>query len=99
MTDEATARLRYSNVAIFLHWAIALLILFNLLTGFLHDIVPRAVFAFHISSGVTILVLTVIRIGWRLTHWGPTPIRPPTRPGCPTSGNGWTRRSAKARCS
>jgi len=71
MTDEATARLRYSNVAIFLHWAIALLILFNLLTGFLHDIVPRAVFAFHISSGVTILVLTVIRIVWRLTHWGP----------------------------
>lgn len=71
MTDEAAARLRYSNVAIFLHWAIALLILFNLITGFLHDFIPRAVFAFHISSGVTILVLTLVRIGWRLTHRGP----------------------------
>jgi cytochrome b561 len=70
MTDQA-ARLRYTNVAIFLHWAIALLILFNLITGFFHDMIPRAVFAFHISSGVTILVLTVIRIIWRLTHWGP----------------------------
>lgn len=71
MMDEAAARLRYSNVAIFLHWAIALLILFNLITGFFHDLIPRAVFAFHISSGVTILVLTLIRIGWRLTHRAP----------------------------
>lgn len=71
MTDEAAARLRYSNVAIVLHWAIALLILFNLITGFFHDMIPRAVFAFHISSGVTILVLTLIRIVWRLTHRGP----------------------------
>jgi cytochrome b561 len=71
MTDDAAARLRYSNVAIFLHWAIALLVLFNLVTGFFHDLVPRAVFAFHISSGVTILALTLVRIVWRLTHWGP----------------------------
>ena len=69
--DDAAARLRYTNVAIFLHWAIALLVLFNLTTGLLHDVVPRAVFAFHISSGVTILVLTLIRIGWRLTHKPP----------------------------
>lgn len=71
MTNEAAARLRYTNVAIFLHWAIAILILFNLFTGFFHHAVPKAVFAFHISSGVTILALTVIRIIWRLTHRGP----------------------------
>jgi len=71
MTDEAVARLRYSNVAIFLHWTIALLILFNLVTGLFHDFVPRAVFAFHISSGVTILALTIIRIVWRVTHKPP----------------------------
>jgi cytochrome b561 len=70
MADEA-ARLRYSTGAIILHWTIALLILFNLCTGFLHDFVPKSVFAFHISSGITILTLTVIRIGWRLTHRPP----------------------------
>ena len=71
MADQAAARLRYSNVAIFLHWAMAVLILYNLFTGFLHDALPRAWFQFHVSSGVTILALTVIRIGWRLTHKPP----------------------------
>ena len=71
MADDAAARLRYTNVAIILHWTIALLILFNLFTGFFHDFVPKAVFAFHISSGVTILALTIVRIAWRLTHKPP----------------------------
>ena len=71
MADGAAARMRYSNVAIFLHWAIALLILYNLFTGFLHDALPRGWFRFHVSSGVTILTLTVIRIIWRLTHKAP----------------------------
>ena len=71
MADEATARLRYSKVAIILHWTIAILVLHNLVTGFFHDVLPRSWFQFHISSGVTILILTVIRIGWRLTHKPP----------------------------
>lgn len=71
MADEAAARLRYSNGAIILHWAIAVLILFNLCTGFFHHAMPKGIFAFHISSGVTILVLTIIRIVWRLTHRAP----------------------------
>ncbi len=71
MANDAASRMRYSNVAIFLHWAIAILILFNLFTGFFGESVPRAVFAFHISSGITILALTVIRIVWRLTHKPP----------------------------
>src|SRR5438067_1362981 len=71
MADEAAARLRYSKVAIILHWAIAVLILYNLFSGLLHDVLPKSVFQFHISSGITILTLTVIRIGWRLTHKPP----------------------------
>jgi len=71
MVNEATARLRYSKGAIILHWTIAILILHNLFTGFFHDALPRAWFQFHISSGVTILVLTLVRIGWRLTHKPP----------------------------
>lgn len=71
MANNVVGRIRYSTGAIILHWAIAILILFNLLTGFFNDAVPKAVFAFHISSGITILVLTVIRILWRLTHKPP----------------------------
>ena len=71
MADQAAARIRYSNGAIILHWAIAILVLHNLFTGFFHDSLPRAWFQFHVSSGVTILVLTVIRIIWRLTHKPP----------------------------
>ena len=71
MVDEAAARLRYSKGAIILHWAIAILILYNLTSGLLHDTLPKAVFQFHISSGITILALTVIRIIWRLTHRPP----------------------------
>jgi cytochrome b561 len=71
MADQATARMRYTNVAILLHWAIALLILFNLATGFFHEAIPKGIWAFHVSSGITILALTVIRIVWRLTHRPP----------------------------
>lgn len=62
---------RYSAVAIFLHWTIAALILFNLVTGLFHEDFPRAVMAIHISSGITILALSVVRVIWRLTHRAP----------------------------
>jgi len=71
MVDEAAARLRYSRGAIILHWAIAILVLYNLTTGLLRDTLPKAAFQFHVSSGITILVLTVLRIVWRLTHKPP----------------------------
>ena len=71
MVDEAAARLRYSRGAIILHWAIAILIIYNLTTGLLHDSLPKGAFQFHVSSGITILVLTVLRIIWRLTHKPP----------------------------
>ena len=66
---------RYTRVAIALHWAIAALILYNLLSGLGRGFLPRGFFAFHISSGLTILALTVIRIVWRLTH-KPPPLLP-----------------------
>lgn len=73
-TTDARPLSRYSTVAIILHWAIALLILFNLGTGFLRPFVPRGVWAFHVSSGITVLLLTAVRVVWRLTH------RPPPFP-------------------
>jgi cytochrome b561 len=67
----APSRRRYTHVAIALHWAIAALILFNLVTGFFHDSFPRGTMAIHISSGMTILALSLVRIVWRLTHRPP----------------------------
>ena len=69
------ARTRYTRVAIALHWAIAALIAYNLISGLLGEFLPRWFFAFHISSGLTILALTLVRIGWRLTH-RPPPMLP-----------------------
>jgi cytochrome b561 len=71
-----SAEQRYTKVAIALHWAIAVLILYNLASGLLKPVLPRPFFIFHVSSGITILVLTVARIGWRLTHRPPPPLLP-----------------------
>jgi len=73
MRTVATPR-RYTLVAIVLHWLIAAMILFNLATGFFHQSVPRVAMAIHISSGITILILSVVRVIWRLTH-RPPPFR------------------------
>ena len=66
---------RYSHIAMLLHWAIAALIAYNLVSGLLGEFLPKGFFAFHISSGLTILALTLVRIGWRLTH-KPPPLLP-----------------------
>ena len=76
--DHRRATQRYTRVAIALHWAIAALILYNLLSGLGRGFLPRGFFQFHISSGLTILALTVIRIVWRLTH-KPPPLLPMKR--------------------
>lgn len=64
-------RSRYSNVAMILHWLIAAMILYNLASGLMRPYLPRGFFVFHISSGITILVLSVLRVVWRLTHKPP----------------------------
>ena len=65
---------RYTKVAIALHWAIALLIIGNIAGGLymvgldFGDPVKFQIYQLHKSSGLTILVLSIVRIGWRLTH-------------------------------
>lgn len=76
-------RSRYSTVAILLHWGMALLILTNLVIGFFHDAIGGM--RIHKAIGLTLLVLAVFRIVWRLTH------RPPPLPaGIPA----WQRRTS-----
>ena len=71
---------RYTAVARALHWAIALLILLNLVSGFAHEALPKdwAVMPVHKSIGLTVLALTLARIGWRFTH--PAPPLPAAMP-------------------
>lgn len=80
---------RYSRVAILLHWAIAALIIANLVVGFfmegLTGTLRTNVVAFHLSSGYTVLGLTVLRVLWRLTH---------TPPPHPASMKPWERHAA-----
>jgi len=76
---RAPSQQRYTHVAIVLHWTIAALILFNLATGFFHHDVPRVAMTIHISSGITILILSVARVAWRLTH-RPPPFLPGMKP-------------------
>ena len=73
--NELPVQRRYTRVAITLHWAIAALIFYNLASGLLRDFLPRGFFTFHISSGLTILALSLFRIVWRLTH-KPPPMLP-----------------------
>lgn len=71
MLDKSVER--YSRVAILLHWVIAAALAVTLAIGFgmPGDASGFALFQFHKSLGITILALTVVRIGWRLTHKAP----------------------------
>jgi cytochrome b561 len=67
-----TDRLQYGTTAKVLHWLIVALLVAQYLVGWLmpdiHRGPPGAPMIFHISVGMTILVLIVIRFAWRLTH-------------------------------
>lgn len=70
---------RYTTVAIILHWLIAAAIIFQIILGWRMGDGPKgpttyAIFQLHKSIGITILLLSLGRLAWRLTH------RPPPHP-------------------
>ncbi|MFT4077585.1 MAG: cytochrome b [Asticcacaulis sp.] len=69
------ADVRYTRIAVILHWLIAALIIFNLSLGLimegLHGPVRGFWIPLHMSIGMTVLILTLARICWRLTHRPP----------------------------
>ncbi|TPG56265.1 cytochrome b [Sphingomonas glacialis] len=91
MARSAIVRIdRYSRGAIWFHWIIAALIAVNLTIGLLHESLLDGVagaIPLHQSIGLTVLALTLARIGWRLTH------RPPRLPASLPS---WERAAARA---
>lgn len=62
---------RYTRVAILLHWTIAALIVLNLAIGLLHDSVFKGWIPAHKAIGMVVLLLSIVRLGWRLTHPAP----------------------------
>lgn len=64
---------RYAGIAVALHWLIALAILFQIMLGWRMDdhansAVTYLVFQLHKSIGITILLLSLARLGWRLAN-------------------------------
>jgi cytochrome b561 len=71
---------RWGSVAQFLHWLIVALIITQVVlalsAGRLHGMAKLAMLARHKSVGITILMLAVVRLVWRLVN--PTPPLPST---------------------
>lgn len=76
----------YTRVARWLHWGIGILIIGNLIGGRARDFAPQIIMPLHKSTGLLILVLSLARLAWRLTH------RPPAYPA---DMAGWERTFAR----
>ena len=67
-----TDRLQYGTTAKVFHWLIVALLLVQYLIGWLmpdiHRGPPGVPMIFHISFGILILMLIVLRFAWRLAH-------------------------------
>ncbi|MDQ1153358.1 cytochrome b [Brevundimonas sp. SORGH_AS_0993] len=65
-------RNRYSTVSLLMHWGIALAVLIQILLITAHENTEGPMSSefvmLHKSLGLTILVLTLARIGWRMAH-------------------------------
>jgi len=73
---------RYNKVSISLHWLIALLIFFNFALGLYMADLPLSPlklqrYSWHKWAGVTVFVLLLIRLLWRITHKPPAPLPMP----------------------
>jgi cytochrome b561 len=68
-----TDRLQYGTTAKVFHWLIVALLLVQYPIGWFmpdlhHGMKPGAAMTFHISFGIVILMLIVMRFAWRLMH-------------------------------
>ncbi|MGB7655287.1 MAG: cytochrome b [Novosphingobium sp.] len=75
MDSTNTSAARYSRGAIVLHWLIAVLIVLNIAAAFVSEEMSKddraTVMANHKAIGIIVLLLTVLRIVWRLMHRPP----------------------------
>jgi cytochrome b561 len=78
MKPVSTDQERYSLVAIVMHWLIALLFLSMIVAGYTMTSLSEddlnlkfSLYQWHKSFGITILLLTLLRLGWRLSNSPP----------------------------
>ncbi len=68
----AEPRNRYSTVSLAFHWGLALLVLIQVLLITAHDAIDgpmsRELVQIHKALGLSVLVLTLARIGWRMAN-------------------------------
>lgn len=66
----AEPRNRYSTVSLILHWLIAALVVTQVALVAGHEAIEgdRALLNLHKSVGLSILVLTLVRLGWRIAN-------------------------------
>lgn len=81
----------YTRTAVVLHWAVAALIVIGFVMGqVMTDLamspLKLRLYSWHKWLGITVLMLVVLRLIWRLTH------RPPAPPPMPA----WQRKAARA---
>ncbi|PIB94525.1 YceI family protein [Caulobacter sp. FWC2] len=72
----AASRTRYTTVAIVIHWLIAAALIFQIILGWRMGDGPKgpttyALFQLHKSIGITILLLSLARLAWRLFNKPP----------------------------
>jgi cytochrome b561 len=90
---SAPSSTSYGTVAKTLHWLIAAAIVSTLMVGWTMTSLPRndphifALFQWHKSIGITIFLLGLFRLGWRLTH---------SAPPLPTKMPRWEKFAARA---
>ena len=72
MSSTSPDRTRYASGAIAIHWIVAVLIATNFALVWSAEDAPKEdAMANHKAIGISILLLTVLRIVWRLTHRAP----------------------------
>ena len=65
----AEPRNRYSQVSLILHWVIAVLVIGQIALIMMHDATEGGPWmGLHKSVGLSILVLTLARLGWRIAN-------------------------------
>ncbi|PQA86842.1 cytochrome b/b6 domain-containing protein [Hyphococcus luteus] len=83
---------RYTPVAAILHWTIAALIIGQIFGGMYMHGLPNSspvkfdLYQLHKSFGLTVLALSLVRLGWRFTHKAPP---------LPASTPGWQKIAAR----
>lgn len=77
MATISTGAPRYTKVAIWLHWVIALAVIANIGLAMLTEDMPRethrAAMNIHKALGMAVLALSILLVLWRLGHKPPPP--------------------------